>query len=253
MGNGLSSGTGSAELRVLPTFTTSPAEAYDRVAEEYDRGYLTPADLGEEQAVLRLLSREGYLDGRVLDIGCGTGLLLDRVPGLSGRYVGVDPSMGMLRQAQRKFPGSGCWHNMGVEGMAALMEVRRPFDSAVSLYGSFSYTPDAEAGRAAILRCLASAGRVALMVMGPEHPGSRILNGMDELKLKERLWDPLEAAEFFSAGLAGVQVRGFGSADHLLKHLDEDAADRMVTAELRIHATDFHKRCRYLLVTGRKA
>ncbi len=71
-------------------------EYYDALAEGYDELY------GEEQ-------RRKYFSGlrmlepsfKVLDVGCGTGLLLECLPE-GTYYLGIDVSLGMLRKALLK-------------------------------------------------------------------------------------------------------------------------------------------------------
>jgi SAM-dependent methyltransferase len=76
---------------------------WDRVAEAYDGHYDTPECRAEDRAVLELI---GDVNGkRVLDIGCGTGWLLDHVEIPPESYTGVDPSGPMLAQLIQKHPG----------------------------------------------------------------------------------------------------------------------------------------------------
>lgn len=75
---------------------------YDQIAGVYDGLFTDPASLQENAEVIRLLDYQG---GSVLDIGCGTGLLLDYVK--PDGYVGIDPSGEMLRRLWAKHPECG--------------------------------------------------------------------------------------------------------------------------------------------------
>ena len=71
--------------------------SYDELAPLYDELY------GEEQrvkyeAALRYVSHKGKL---VLDVGCGTGMLLEHLEGVE-YYVGLDSSKGMVLMAKRR-------------------------------------------------------------------------------------------------------------------------------------------------------
>ena len=72
---------------------------YDQSAAGYDAGHLATQRKYKviERSLRGLLQR-----GRVLDLGCGTGRLLDRND--SGRVVGLDLSIEMLRLAHQKSP-----------------------------------------------------------------------------------------------------------------------------------------------------
>ncbi len=88
----------SAQVRGLYRLV---ARVYDRISPLWVRSY-RHAYQRWDQALIRYLPR----DGRVLDLGCGTGANLEilrrlRLPYSS--YVGVDQSAAMLSQAREKF------------------------------------------------------------------------------------------------------------------------------------------------------
>ncbi len=79
---------------------TKPRVDYDRVAPEYDRRYSVARRYGRVEALLRLASR---LDARrILEVGCGTGYWLAQLRAFGDVLYGLDPSTGMLKQAQRR-------------------------------------------------------------------------------------------------------------------------------------------------------
>jgi SAM-dependent methyltransferase len=72
---------------------------YDEMAPVYDEHFTRPVDRWEDDRLAGLL--RPHVDGRsVLDLGCGTGWLLDHLT--PGMYVGVDESQAMLRELRRK-------------------------------------------------------------------------------------------------------------------------------------------------------
>lgn len=78
--------------------------SYDRVAESYDSHFTRPVDRWEDDRLARLL--RPLVEGRrVLDLGCGTGWVLDHLSPV--HYVGIDRSQAMLDTLQRKHPGPG--------------------------------------------------------------------------------------------------------------------------------------------------
>jgi ubiquinone/menaquinone biosynthesis C-methylase UbiE len=80
---------------------------YGRIAPYYDRifRFLFPNDIMVKQAVV-----EGMRPGRVLDIACGTGTLLELASRAGMECFGMDLSSGMLSQARAKLPDAELKH-----------------------------------------------------------------------------------------------------------------------------------------------
>ncbi len=93
-------------------------ELFDGMAETFDDhlqerlGYTVP-----EEMAGYLLDLVGYDLGEVLDLGCGTGLLGERIAGNSRAIDGVDLSARMLLQARKK----GCYRELHLAEMVDLL------------------------------------------------------------------------------------------------------------------------------------
>jgi SAM-dependent methyltransferase len=74
---------------------------YDEIATEYDRIW-SPSDGDERAALLNVVAELGLDKPTTLDIGCGTGAVLDLGITTPDRYVGVDPSQAMLNELVMK-------------------------------------------------------------------------------------------------------------------------------------------------------
>lgn len=74
---------------------------YDDAAGWYDRGRGRRYHQLVDELALELCQRHGA-GRRVLEVGCGTGRLLDRIAGFAGHAVGVDLSAGMLAHARTR-------------------------------------------------------------------------------------------------------------------------------------------------------
>lgn len=74
---------------------------YDAIAEKYDSIFLDKGSLSENAEVGEMLLP---LAGKVLDIGCGTGLLTELVQIEPDKYLGIDPSEKMLSVFKKKHP-----------------------------------------------------------------------------------------------------------------------------------------------------
>ncbi len=77
---------------------------YDDLAPTYDSSYTAPQFTAEKEEVRRLIGPIGP-DEQVLDIGSGTGLLLDLYPDLKPeQYTGLEPSVLMSKEFSAAHP-----------------------------------------------------------------------------------------------------------------------------------------------------
>lgn len=157
-------------------------EPYDQIALIYDGLHNSPESLAESRSVVEAI---GYQGGDVLDVGCGTGLLLDHLR--PDGYVGIDPSFAMLQEFERKH-GTGKVTPFGdsrvnpKDGILQDLELRYPgatlvhaglerfhterrFGLVVGLFGSASYIKDEVLQR--IPGFLVAGGRAHLMFYAP--------------------------------------------------------------------------------------
>jgi SAM-dependent methyltransferase len=136
--------------------------AYDIVASRYDEFYSAkPIFKAENLAIKSMLVGGSFLDGPVLDLGCGTGGLLD----LCGNeikdddYLGVDPSYKMVSVARSKYPN---FHFIVGTANRAPAEF---FENTISLF-SVSYAPVLVNSLRGIWRSLRPSGRYFIIVYG---------------------------------------------------------------------------------------
>lgn len=109
---------------------------YDDIAVKYDTLFCDKTSYAENREVGEMLPP---LNGSVLDIGCGTGLLTEIVAIEPSRYKGIDPSKGMLEQFVKKHPEyESCLINAPFDGRNLNC---KKFDNIIALFGSPSYLP----------------------------------------------------------------------------------------------------------------
>ena len=122
------------------------------------------------EAVLRELRRPPRPE-RVLDLGCGTGLLTSRLPDEGARLVcGCDFSFGMLAQARER-SSRVAW----VQGDAMSLPFSDGAVEAAVSTEAFHWFPDHDAALAELHRVLAPGGRLLVALVNPRiRPTSRV-------------------------------------------------------------------------------
>ncbi len=150
-------------------------------------------------AVLSALRRP--VSRRVLDIGCGTGLLAARIRRAlpSTEVVGCDFSYGMLRRARTRS------HDIGwTQGDATRLPFRSCSFDAVLSTESFHWIPDQEMALAEFFRVVAPGGRLLLALIAPRFQlvsqatrlGSQLLGQPVTWPTRSQMCEQVEAAGF---------------------------------------------------------
>ena len=108
---------------------------YDEIADRYDTFFSSKKYKDEDYQLAQKLP----VFGKILDIGCGTGLLIDlyRQKGVLEKdyqYFGVDPCFNMLKKLILKYGEKKCFCCKFED-----MKCSEKFDTIISLYNSPSY------------------------------------------------------------------------------------------------------------------
>ena len=113
---------------------------YDGLAGQYDEHYRRPVDLWEDARLAELL--DPFVTGRdVLDLGCGTGWLLDHLR--PGGYCGVDQSAAMLAELGRKHPAAQVRKaSVGEPGWERELPLPRSWEVAVATWAAEYFNLD---------------------------------------------------------------------------------------------------------------
>jgi len=109
---------------------------YDGIAREYDGMYERQECFAENDMVKESLLRNGFKLNSVLDVGCGTGLLLD-IAEVGDGYVGIDISQGMLDVFEEKHGG----RDIAKVSFEEFVKIKglHCIDEVVCLFGGISY------------------------------------------------------------------------------------------------------------------
>lgn len=111
-------------------------KTYDKIAGDYDRMYEREICYKENDAVRDSLIKHGFSLQSVLDIGCGTGLLLD-IMKVGDGYIGIDISQGMLDAFEEKHSG----RDIVKVSFEEFIDIKglHLVDEVVCLFGGISY------------------------------------------------------------------------------------------------------------------
>jgi ubiquinone/menaquinone biosynthesis C-methylase UbiE len=180
---------------------------YDAIAELYDS---TPhREKSADPELIEFLAGCGPAASlTLLDIACGTGnqQIANRALAPDARFVGLDGSLGMLRQAQRKMPDIAWVYGNG----AALPFASGSFDFVSCQYAFHHFLDKAGMLREA-LRVLRRGGRFALYNMCPQESDDWLYYAyFPEAKTRDfaDFWPPNAiVSEMSATGFAGVEVQ----------------------------------------------
>lgn len=145
---------------------------FDRWSARYDRSLFQPLFFRRVHA--QVLAALGVEPGeRILDVGCGTGVLAARIQALGATVTGVDPAPGMISQARRSRRTRGHleFHVAAAENLPF---PDAAFDAVVSA-ASMHHWSDPARGLREVSRVLRPVGRLVLADVGSLGAGGDLL------------------------------------------------------------------------------
>jgi ubiquinone/menaquinone biosynthesis C-methylase UbiE len=155
----------------------TPKQIYNELSEVYDRSYGSRIHELEDEYIYSYLAEHGFTKGRLLDLGSGTGSILNHLRIRKEEYTGIDVSDKMIEISRKKFPG----YNFVIATMTNLPFEDESFDNVISLFGSFSYAYKPDKAVKELDRVLKPNGKFLIMACGKKYKyrESYILNKFD--------------------------------------------------------------------------
>jgi len=174
------------------------------MASRYDEHYLGEVSLAENQVAFTWLFNFHCLGGRILDAGCGTGLILEYFQPQPRCYIGFDISLGMLDRARKKFPIYTFLH--GDMQDLHRMQSRR-CTVYMSLFGSPNYPDNLDAVIKEMKRVLVPGGRYFLMFYSMKY-ASRESYILREVESEVHFYDEAGIRHAFNANALDPELWG---------------------------------------------
>lgn len=117
-------------------------DPFDRM---YEGSPPPPWEIDRPQAEVVALADRGLIQGRVLDLGCGTGENALHLAALGAKVVGVDGARAAIAAAQRKSTGRGVHAEFLVHDALSVSALGASFDAVLD--SGFFHTLDDDARR----------------------------------------------------------------------------------------------------------
>lgn len=145
----------------MSTKTEKIREHYDTVADTYDIHYDHHRGKKYHTHLSNHLMNALPKGGNLLDIGCGTGLFVEKYMKNGGCGAGLDISRGMVAKARRRCPDCEF-----IVGTGESLPFADNSFNAISSVLVFSYVRDPEAMLSEVYRVMQPGGSVALCTLG---------------------------------------------------------------------------------------
>jgi len=226
--------------------------AYDRIASSYDLHYRDNFSVAENAVIKQYLARKGFTNGRVLDLGCGTGLLITMFNIPPTYYAGLDVSEGMLTVARRKFPN----HHFVQASMDNIPFGDAEFDRVICLFGGISYVKShhLSATIREIFRVLRAGGRLFIMAYGKAHYCKKEDYILHDQKIERHLFTNRELFDLVFPLFPVSKVIGMNSAVELYRRASLSIKSLMflMQAEIDTVGHEIPDFCQYQIAIGEK-
>jgi len=150
-------------------------DAFDSIAPRYDDG--NPLLERMRQTMWRILESELPPGGRLLDLGCGSGVDAVHMARRGHEVLAIDWSPGMVAQTRQQAARAGVAERITTAtlGIHQLSELpAAPFDGIYSDFGALNCVPDLDPVASSCALRLRAGGKLIVSVMGRIVPWERV-------------------------------------------------------------------------------
>lgn len=215
-----------------------PDMDFEEIYRDEAGGMGIPWDIGEPQPALAELMELDWFDGRVLDIGCGTGELGLALAARGHPVTGVDLSPSAIERARRKATERGLDAEFVAADATELDGYDGHFDTVVDSGLLHCLPPPAQGRYLEVLRRICRpGGRVAVLCFA-DVPGARTPDRgrLTERGLRELFADGWDVEALEPADILGIMHDGLGEMSTWPK--DDKGRTPMTAWRLRARAVD---------------
>ena len=227
----------------------TPKQIYNRLSKVYDRSYKEPIHKIEDEFVYKYLAENGFADGMILDIGSGTGVLLNHIGIKPDNYIGLDISERMIEISTEKFPN----HEFIRGTMSNMPFDDESFECVISLFGSFSYSLNHRKTVLEIKRVLKPNGKFLIMAYGTNYQKreSYILNQF-KINSPAKFFKGKELKNLFQ-DFGNVKIFGMTWLSELVsKHFSYTLAKNYHFLETKFLGSIIPDKFYFQIITGQK-
>lgn len=218
---------------------------YDIVANSYDESYDHQVFQTEDRIINKMIKPLLESPGMILDVGCGTGYLLDHFSIRPDVYTGIDISKNMLNIAHKKYPS----HAFYKIDMMDISDYDWKFDTIIGLY-SLNYARNIYSTIEGLNNCLNKGGKFLFILCGLKY-NKRPLYIMNRNGIQSNIKGIGKAAimRLFAPMSKNLSLIGLNIyADHV----PEFIVPYYLPIESIFTRKFWINKCNYIIVSGRK-
>ena len=231
---------------------------YDEIADKYDEEYSYSLAQAENEFITEKIQSQGIHTGKILDLGCGTGLFLDYIKinatfSTSNTTVTQRPDDHYIYWCVDQSTYATAVHEICVREHSGNNFPKEFFDNVISLFGSFSYVQEPGKTIESVYNILKTNGKFFMMLCTERNKKRKNYVGNKFGNKTELFTYTYEKVQDYFKFFRDVEVRGYNYlADDLPAEFDKEFYKKYLAAEDKVFGEQYPYNHYYILVTGKK-